>query len=58
VLEHACDPSYTESINRRTTVQVSPGKNWRPYQKNNQDKKGWWGQEVTQVLAQGPEFNP
>jgi hypothetical protein len=27
VLEHACDPSYTESINRRTTVQVSPGKN-------------------------------
>jgi hypothetical protein len=43
MVAHACDPSYTGSINRRLSVQASMGTNARPYAKNNRSKKD--GQE-------------
>jgi hypothetical protein len=53
----ACHPSYMG----RVVVQDSPGRNVRPYFKNNESKKGW-GQELSDRApawqAQGPELNP
>jgi hypothetical protein len=39
VMAYACHPCYLGSINRRITIQAIPGKNVRPYLKNNHSKK-------------------
>jgi hypothetical protein len=35
VVAHSCHHSYLGSINRKIIVQAGPGKNKRPYLKNN-----------------------
>jgi hypothetical protein len=37
---YSCHTSYVESINSRSVVQESPGKNMGSYPQNNQSKKG------------------
>jgi hypothetical protein len=44
VVVHTCQPSYTGSINRRTTESVNRrtvGINMTAYLKNNESKMGW-----------------
>jgi hypothetical protein len=51
----ACHPSYIGSIGGRITVQDSPGRNVRPYFKNNQSKGCGGMTQVVECLPSKPE---